>query len=82
MANKLALDHAIEGRCIRPDGVNSIFVRQPLIVAALWVAQAWAPLPSAIIVLALEKCALGHDQNDLREDISERATSSNDKLYA
>lgn len=34
------LDHAIEGRFIHPDSANSIFARQPLIVAILRVAQA------------------------------------------
>lgn len=62
-ANEVALDCVTEDRFIHADGANSIFTRQPIIAAVLRVAQAWVPLPSAIIVRALKKCAQGHDEN-------------------
>lgn len=62
------LDRAIEGR--------SVFVRQPLTVAVLEVAQAWAPLPSTVIVRVLKKRMVSHHEDVLREGMSERSTSS------
>lgn len=63
---KAALDRAIECRFIYPGSVDFIFVRKVQIVAVLWVARAWAPLPSAIIIGALKNCALGHDESALQ----------------
>lgn len=56
--NKAVLNRAIEGCFIRsdgPDGVNSIFARQPLIVIVFWVAELWAPLLLVTVVQFLEK---------------------------
>lgn len=57
----------VQGQFVYPNDANFSFVRKLLVVAVLWVAQAWAPLSSAIIVWA-SKCALGHNENILRED--------------
>lgn len=51
-ANIAAPKHAIEGSLIHPDNNNFIFACQPLTVRVLCLAQAWAPLLSAIIVRA------------------------------
>lgn len=79
---KEALNNAVKGRFIRLDSINSIFAHHPLIAAVLWVAQALAPLPSAIVIRALKKCALGHDENVLRDSMRKCATSSDSGLYA
>lgn len=39
------------------------------------------PLPSAMLVRALDECAPSHDGNILREGASERATSSDGELF-
>lgn len=43
-------------------------------------AQEWVSLLSANIVRALKKCALGYDENILREDASERTLNISDGL--